>query len=79
MTRALCASIALMALAGCATEPGDQIVRSQQLICAKEEPTGSRLVRERCWTREQLQTEEEATRAMVESSRRQGPGKQERR
>lgn len=79
MTRALCASIALLALAGCATEPGDQIVRSQQVICAKEEPTGSRLVRERCWTREQLQTEEEATRAMVESSRRQAPAKQERR
>jgi hypothetical protein len=79
MSRVLCASIALLALAGCATEPGDQIVRSQQVICAKEEPTGSRLVRDRCWTREQLQTEEEAARAMVESTRRESPARFERR
>jgi uncharacterized protein YcfL len=78
MTRVLCASIALLALVGCATEPGEQIVRSQQVICAKEEPTGSRLVRERCWTREQAQMAEEEARSMSEGARRQGPGPEQR-
>lgn len=78
MNRALCACTALLALAGCATEPGQEIVRSQQVICAKEEPTGSRLVRERCWTREQAQTAEDEARAISEGARRQGPGVEQR-
>jgi uncharacterized protein YcfL len=77
MRVAIC-TLALLGLAGCASEPGQEIVRNQQVICAKEEPTGSRLVRERCWTREQAQTAEEEARAMSESARRQGPGPEQR-
>ena len=53
--------VPLLLLAACATDPaapGAPAEREEKIVCAMEEPTGSRMRVKRCWTQEQ--SEEQA-------------------
>lgn len=64
----------LVLLAACATDPGSSSSapiagstgREEKIVCGKEEPTGSRLRVQRCWTQEQLDQETREAKSAIE-------------
>jgi hypothetical protein len=64
----------LVLLAACATDPGSSSSattagstgRDEKIVCGKEEPTGSRLRVQRCWTQEQLDQESREAKSAIE-------------
>ena len=65
--------VSLALLAGCAADPtgatGQQLAssgREEKVVCAMEEPTGSKLRVKRCFTKEQLEQEGQDARKVIE-------------